>query len=131
MSGRPPPIRGLAGVLAPGVVGVVVLLLLAGSAARLSSAAQWLLVPAVGVVFSAGAAVRLARMGYRRPTVLRVAGGLAVLGGLAAVWGLLTDDVFRALGLALLAGASVGLVCAVVAVVSAVRADRRAVGRRG
>jgi hypothetical protein len=46
------------------------------------------------------------------------------------VWGLLTDHLVRALGLVLVAGASGGLVCAVVAVASAVRADLRAVARQ-
>jgi hypothetical protein len=81
------------------------------------------------MVVAAGAAARLARMGYGRPAIARVGSGLAVLSGAAAVCGLLTDNLFRALGLALLASASVGLICAVAAVVSAIRADRRAVAQ--
>lgn len=119
----------LAGVLIPGVVVLAVLKLLAGSPGGLATAARWLVVPALTMVIAGGAAARLARMGYGRPAIARVGSGLAVLAGAAAVWGLRTGDLFRALGLALLAAASVGFLCAVVAVVSAIRADRRAAAR--
>jgi hypothetical protein len=126
MSGRPAPVLVLAGVLAPGVVGLVVLMLVAGAVARLSAAAQWLLVPVVLVVFAAGGTTRLRRMGYGRRAVLAVGSGYAVLLASAALWGLLTGDPVRAAGLVLLGAASVGLACAVVAVVVAIGAERRA-----
>jgi hypothetical protein len=126
MSARPSPVLVLAGVLAPGVVGLVVLMLVAGAATRLSTEAQWLLVPVVLMLFAAGAATRLRMMGYGRTAVVAVGSGYAVLLALAALWGLLTGDLVRAAGLVLLAAASVGLACAVVAVVVAIGAERRA-----
>jgi hypothetical protein len=92
--------------------------------------AEWLLLLAVVVVFPVTAARRLRRMGYGPPAVTALACGFAVLAACGVVWGLLTDHLVRALGLVLVAGASGGLVCAVVAVASAVRADLRAVARQ-
>jgi hypothetical protein len=86
----------------------------------------WLLLLAVVVVFPAAAARRLRRMGYGRRAVTALAAGYAVLATCGALWGLLAGNLVRALGLVLVAGASGGLVCAVIAVTAAVRADRRA-----
>jgi len=121
----------LAVAVTPGIAGLVVLMLLIAAGARLSDRAAWVLVPVATVLAVAGAVGRLARMGHGRGALVAVGSGYAVLLGSAALWGLVTGDLFRALGLVLLAVAAGGLVSAVVSVTAGIRAERRAAAGSG